>query len=158
MAEIRKLLVLRGDRIGPEIIAEALKPLTVLVEERPDFKVQVRYGLLAGASLDKTNEPITDKVLDAALATDAVLLGSVGEPEWAHMPGALNPEKGILRLRQRLDAFANIRPCRFCASSLVEQSPLKSDMVNGVNFGEQYAARSRSTGGCCTKDIGLAQS
>jgi 3-isopropylmalate dehydrogenase len=111
-----------------------LKSLTVLEEERPDFKVEVSYGLIGGASLDKTNEPITDEVLDAAFASDAVLLGSVGGPEWAHVPGAISPEKGILRLRQRLDAFANIRPCRFCASSLVDQSPLKPDMVDGVNF------------------------
>lgn len=134
MSEIRKLLVLPGDHIGPEIVAEALKSLTVLQEERPEFKVQISYGLIGGASLDKTNKPITHEVLDAALASDAVLLGSVGGPEWAHVPGAISPEKGILRLRQRLDAFANIRPCRFCASSLVEQSSLKADVVKGVDF------------------------
>lgn len=134
MANTRKLLVLPGDHIGPEIIAEALKSLTILEEERPDFKVQISYGLIGGASLDKTNEPITDETLDAAVASDAVLLGSVGGPEWAHIPGAINPEKGILRLRQRLDAFANIRPCRFYASSLIEQSSLKHDVVKGVNF------------------------
>ncbi|RAO70059.1 uncharacterized protein BHQ10_006071 [Talaromyces amestolkiae] len=134
MTGIRKLLVLPGDHIGPEIIAEALKSLKVLEEERPGFKVQLSYGLIGGASLDKTNNPITEEVLEAALASDAILLGSVGGPEWAHVPGALSPEKGILRLRQRLDAFANIRPCRFCASSLVEQSSLKADVVKGVNF------------------------
>lgn len=134
MTEIRKLLVLPGDHIGPEIIAEALKSLKVLEEERSDFKVQISDGLIGGASLEKTNEPITDEILDVALASDAVLLGSVGGPEWAHVPGAISPEKGILRLRQRLDAFANIRPCHFCASSLVEQSSLKADVVKGVNF------------------------
>ncbi|KAF3396913.1 3-isopropylmalate dehydrogenase [Talaromyces pinophilus] len=134
MTEIRKLLILPGDHIGPEIIAEALKSLTVLEEERPDFKVQISYGLIGGASLDKTNQPITDEVLDAALSSNAVLLGSVGGPEWAHVPGTISPEKGILRLRQRLDAFANIRPCRFCASSLIDQSSLRADMVKDVNF------------------------
>ncbi|EED20703.1 3-isopropylmalate dehydrogenase, putative [Talaromyces stipitatus ATCC 10500] len=134
MAEIRKLLVLPGDHIGPEIIAEALKILAVLEEELPNFKVQISYGLIGGASLDKTGSAITDEVLETAVASDAVLLGSVGGPEWAHVPGALSPEKGILHLRQRLDAFANIRPCRFYASSLLNQSPLKPEIAAGVDF------------------------
>lgn len=130
----RKILVLPGDHVGPEIVAEAIKVLNVLIEERPDFRVELNYGLIGGSSLDRHGKPIVDEVLDMAAASDGVLLGSVGGPEWAKVAGEISPEKGILLLRKRLDAFANIRPCQFYAPSLVEQSALKPEIVSGVNF------------------------
>lgn len=129
-----KLLVLPGDHVGPEIVAEALKVLNALREFRPDVEINTQYGLIGGASLDRHGVPITEEVLREAEASDAVLLGSVGGPEWSHIPGHLSPEQGILQLRQRLMAFANIRPCQFPAPGLTGQSPLKEDVVSGTNF------------------------
>ena len=76
-----KLLVLPGDHVGPEIVAEALKVLGVIAEFRPDVKIKIQYGLIGGASIDKHGVPITEKVLRDAETSDAVLLGSVGGPE-----------------------------------------------------------------------------
>jgi 3-isopropylmalate dehydrogenase len=129
-----KLLVLPGDHVGPEIVAEALKVLGVIVEFRADVKINIQYGLIGGASIDKHGVPITEEVFRDAETSDAVLLGSVGGPEWFHVPGHLSPEQGILQLRQRLMAFANIRPCQFPAPGLTGQSPLKKDVVSGTNF------------------------
>lgn len=129
-----KLLVLPGDHVGPEIVAEALKVLGVIAEFRPDVKIKIQYGLIGGASIDKHGVPITEKVLRDAETSDAVLLGSVGGPEWSHVPGHLSPEQGILQLRQRLVAFANIRPCQFPVPGLMGQSSLKEDVVSGTNF------------------------
>ncbi|KAJ5240792.1 uncharacterized protein N7469_002383 [Penicillium citrinum] len=129
-----KLLVLPGDHVGPEIVAEALKVLGVIAEFRPDVKIKIQYGLIGGASIDKHGVPITEKVLRDAETSDAVLLGSVGGPEWSHVPGHLSPEQGILQLRQRLVAFANIRPCQFPVPGLTGQSSLKEDVVSGTNF------------------------
>jgi len=105
-----KLLVLPGDHVGLEIVAEALKVLNALMEFRPDVEINTQYGLIGGASLYRHGVPITEEVLREAEASDAVLLGSVGGPEWSNIPGHLSPEQGILQLRQRLMAFANIRP------------------------------------------------
>lgn len=129
-----KLLVLSGDHVGPEIVAEALKVLGVIVEFRLDVEININYGLIGGASIDKHGVPITEEVLREAETSDAVLLGSVGGSEWSHVPGHLNPEQGILQLRQRLKAFANIRPCQLPARGLTGQSSLKEGVVAGTNF------------------------
>ncbi|KAH8689508.1 beta-isopropylmalate dehydrogenase [Talaromyces proteolyticus] len=134
MANRKKLLVLSGDHVGPEIIKEAIKVLDVVAEFRPDIEIDIEYGLIGGTSLNAYGLPISDQTLEKAASSDAVLLGSVGGPEWEHFPGHLRPEIGILKLRARLNAFANIRPCRFFATSLINRSPLKPEIVAGVNF------------------------
>ncbi|OAA56344.1 3-isopropylmalate dehydrogenase [Niveomyces insectorum RCEF 264] len=126
------ILVLPGDHVGPEVMAEALKVLDVVERHRPHVKFNRTFDLVGGASIDKHGVPVTDDVLDRAAKSDAVLFGSIGGPEWA---GATpTPETGLLKLRQRLDAFANLRPCEFYAPSLVAASPIKADLVRGTKF------------------------
>ncbi|KIH94883.1 3-isopropylmalate dehydrogenase [Sporothrix brasiliensis 5110] len=132
MSQTYKLLVLPGDHVGPEVVAEALKVLDVVEASRPGLKFERDFDLAGGASIDKHGVPITEAVLAKAEASDAVLFGSIGGPEWA---GAVpTPESGLLALRRRLDAFANIRPCAFYAPSLVKQSPIKEHLVKGTHF------------------------
>lgn len=127
-----KILVLPGDHVGPEVVAEALKVLDVVEECRPSIKFERTFDLAGGASINKHGVPITEDVLEKAANSDAVLFGSIGGPEWA---GAVpTPESGLLALRHRLNAFANIRPCEFYAPSLVSQSPIKEALVKGTKF------------------------
>ncbi|TPX17302.1 uncharacterized protein E0L32_012240 [Thyridium curvatum] len=131
-ATVFKILVLPGDHVGPEIMAEALKVLDVVEECRPAVKFERTTDLAGGCSIDQHGVPITDAVLEKASQSDAVLFGSVGGPEWAQStPG---PEHGLLQLRKKLDAFANIRPCEFLAPSLIEASPLKPEVARGTKF------------------------
>ena len=127
-----QILVLPGDHVGPEIMAEALKVLDVIEECRPNLKFTRFTDLIGGCSIDKHGVPITEEALTRASESDAVLLGSVGGPEWAHCsPGA---ELGILNLRKKLDAFANLRPCEILVPSLIDASPLKPEIVRGTKF------------------------
>ncbi|KAH7305856.1 Isopropylmalate dehydrogenase-like domain-containing protein [Stachybotrys elegans] len=127
-----KILVLAGDHCGPEVMAQALRVLDVLEECRPNIKIERTFDLVGGSSIDKHGVPITDAVLQKASESDAVLFGSVGGPEWADAHP--NPEAGILALRHKLDAFANLRPCEFLAPSLVEASSIKPDVVRDTKF------------------------
>ncbi|KAK0384697.1 hypothetical protein NLU13_7175 [Sarocladium strictum] len=127
-----KILVLAGDHCGPEIMAQALRVLDVVEDCRPHIKFERTFDLVGGCSIDKHGVPITEEVLQKASDSDAVLFGSVGGPEWAD--ARPNPEAGILALRQRLDAFANLRPCEFLAPSLVEASSIKADVVRDTKF------------------------
>lgn len=127
-----RILVLPGDHVGPEIMAEALKVLDVVEQSRPDLRFERDIDLVGGCSIDKHGVSITDSVLEKAVASDAVLFGSIGGPEWA--TANPTPESGLLKLRQRLDAFANLRPCEVLIPSLVGASPLKPELVAGTKF------------------------
>lgn len=85
------------------------------------------------ASINATGTPLTDEALEAAKAADAVLLGSIGGPEWA-TSRAVRPEQGILKLRKEMGTYGNLRPCFFASESLVDISPLKAEVCRGVNF------------------------
>ncbi|KAJ5815633.1 hypothetical protein N7474_007410 [Penicillium riverlandense] len=126
------ILVLPGDHVGPEIMAEALKVLDVIERLRPGLKFHRTFDLAGGRSIDMHGVPLTEEVLLKAQNSDAVLFGSVGGPEWADIsPG---PEQGLLQLRQRLDTFANIRPCEMLMPSLLDASPIKANLVKDVKF------------------------
>ncbi|KAK3181924.1 3-isopropylmalate dehydrogenase [Lecanicillium sp. MT-2017a] len=127
-----KILVLPGDHVGPEIMQQALRVLDVVSECRPHLRFETSTGLVGGCSLDKHGVAVTEEVLAQASQSDAVLFGSVGGPEWAK--SSPNPESGILLLRKKLDAFANLRPCNMIVPSLVGASPIKPDIVTGTNF------------------------
>lgn len=127
-----KILVLPGDHVGPEVMAETLKVLDVVEERRSNLKFERTFDLVGGSSIDKHGLPVTDDVLDKASQSDAVLFGSVGGPEWAN--SSPNPEAGILGLRKRLNAFANLRPCQIIVPSLLDASPIKPDIVKGTKF------------------------
>ncbi|KAL9621446.1 MAG: hypothetical protein Q9160_004089 [Pyrenula sp. 1 TL-2023] len=129
------ILVLPGDHAGPEVVAEALKVLQI-VEKHAGAgngrKFEYTHELVGGCSIDEHGVPVTERVLGLAKGADAVLFGSVGGPEWG--TAYPNPESGLLSLRQALQAFANLRPCNFASKSLVHRSPLKPEIVAGVDF------------------------
>lgn len=127
-----KILVLPGDHVGPEVVHEALRVLDVVQECCPGLTFSITTGLAGGCSLNEHGVAITEEVLDQAAQSDAVLFGSVGGPEWATT--VPNPESGLLLLRKKLDAFANLRPCNIIVPALVDASPIKPDLVKGTNF------------------------
>ena len=109
MAANRKLLILAGDGIGPEVMRQVRRIIDWL-ESRRRVSFDVEEGLVGGAAYDATGTPLPDETLDAALASDAILFGAVGGPKWDGLEFALRPERGLLRLRKELDLFANLRP------------------------------------------------
>ncbi|KAI9802069.1 MAG: 3-isopropylmalate dehydrogenase [Piccolia ochrophora] len=127
-----KIVVFPGDHCGPEVTKEALKTLEVIQRERPNISFDFQEHLLGGASIDATGTPLTDEALDAARNADAVILGAIGGPKWG--TGLIRPEQGLLKLRKELGTFGNLRPCKFASPSLVENSPLKASVCEGVDF------------------------
>jgi 3-isopropylmalate dehydrogenase len=128
----RRILVLPGDGIGPEIVAAAL---VVLERLQRDFglAIEIEHGLVGGAAIDATGVPLPDESLRLAHAADAVLLGAVGGPKWDGLDPALRPEKGLLGLRAGLDLFANLRPAQLYPQ-LADASSLKPDLVSGLDL------------------------
>jgi 3-isopropylmalate dehydrogenase len=105
----RKVLVLAGDGIGPEIMRQTLR-VVEFFDRRRIASFDITEGLVGGAALDASGVPLTDETLAEAAASDAVLFGAVGGAKWDTLPFELRPERGILRLRKELDLFANLRP------------------------------------------------
>jgi 3-isopropylmalate dehydrogenase len=131
------ILVLEGDHVGPEVVAEAVKVLRA-VEAHPvasgkNIKFKIEFDLLGGQSIDKHGIPITTEVIEKAKKSDAVLFGAVGGPKWG-VTGNLRPESAVLDLRKALNCWANIRPCKMPASSVAKYSPLKESLVKGTDF------------------------
>jgi len=124
----QKFLLLPGDGIGPEVTREARRVLETVA---PDLEFQEE--LFGGASYDEHDTPLTDDVLAAARASDAILMGAVGGPKWAGVARHLRPEMGLLRLRKELDVYANLRPA-FCFPALADASSLKREFVEGLDI------------------------
>ncbi|HTP52752.1 MAG TPA: 3-isopropylmalate dehydrogenase [Anaeromyxobacteraceae bacterium] len=126
------IVVLPGDGIGPEVTAEAVR---VLEQVGQAFGHQFRFQerLMGGCSIDRHGTALTDEVLAACQASDAVLLGAVGGPKWDDPQAKVRPEQGLLGLRKGLGVFANLRPVRV-HPSLVDASPLKPDRLRGVDI------------------------
>ncbi|UCE86479.1 MAG: 3-isopropylmalate dehydrogenase [Deltaproteobacteria bacterium] len=127
-----RILLLPGDGIGPEVVAEARRVLeaaaaqsgrSLAFEERP----------IGGASIEACGEPITSEVLERARASRAVLLGAVGGPSWDHLPPDRRPEKGLLRLRKDLGLYANLRPASVFPA-LLGASTLRPEVLEGVDL------------------------
>ncbi|WP_426043029.1 3-isopropylmalate dehydrogenase [Brevundimonas sp. TWP2-3-4b1] len=127
-----RLLVLPGDGIGPEIVGQTLRVVERFGAEL-DIDFQITQGLVGGASIDTNGTPITDAVVDQARASDAILFGAVGGSRWDDRPRATRPEMGILRLRQSLDLFANLRPA-VCYSELLDASALRAELIEGLDI------------------------
>lgn len=122
------LLLLPGDGIGPEVIAQVRRVAAALA---PDLVLDERdFG---GVSYDRHGAPITDEAIDRAKASDAVLMGAVGGPQWASAPRDKRPEMGLLRLRKEMDVFANLRPA-LCFDALADASSLKRELVAGLDI------------------------
>ncbi|WP_349934974.1 3-isopropylmalate dehydrogenase [Acetobacter sp. A11-2] len=127
-----KLLVLPGDGIGPEIMREVRRVIDWL-ESRRGLSFDITEDVVGGASLAEYGEPIRDEVIEKAWAADAVLFGSVGDPKWAHVGFEKRPEVAILKLRQELGLFANLRPAKVF-DALVDASTLKPDVGRGLDI------------------------
>jgi 3-isopropylmalate dehydrogenase len=127
----KKILVLPGDGIGPEIVAEALKVLNRLMATGLD--VELEHGLVGGAAYDAERHPLPPKTLEQARAADAILLGAVGGPQYESLDRPLRPEQGLLGLRAGLNLFSNLRPA-ILYPQLAEASTLKPDVVAGLDI------------------------
>ncbi len=125
-----KILVLAGDGIGPEIVAEARKALDV-VNRKCGLGLEFQDGLIGGAAIDATGVPLPDATLNAAQEADAILLGAVGGPKWDQLEMKIRPEKGLLAIRSTLQLFANLRPAILYAQ-LASASTLKPEVVAGL--------------------------
>lgn len=128
----QKILVLKGDGIGPEIINEALK-IIAAVQAKFRLDIELSEALIGGAAFDATGTPLPDATMAKAREADAILLGAVGGPKWSSADGSLRPEKGLLGLRSGLDLFANFRPARLYPQ-LAEASSLKPELVAGLDM------------------------
>ena len=128
----RKILLLPGDGIGPEVIAEVRKIIEWLNHNRSlDFEID--EDLVGGAAYDKHGIPITDEVFYKALESQAVVLGAVGGPKWDNLEFSKKPERALLKLRKELKLFANLRPA-ICFKQLVDASSLKPEIVSGLDI------------------------
>ena len=128
----RKILLLPGDGIGPEVIREARKIIEQFNKNKSlDFKIE--EGLVGGASYDKHKNPITDEVFYKALESEAVILGAVGGPKYDNLEFSKRPERALLKLRKELKLFANLRPA-ICFKQLVEASSLKPEIISGLDI------------------------
>ena len=128
----KKILVLPGDGIGPEIISEAVGVLEA-IKSKLDLDFELDEGLLGGAAIDATGVPFPDETLAKAQASDAILLGAVGGPKWDKLDTAIRPEKGLLGIRSKLDLFGNLRPA-ILYPQLADASSLKPEIVAGLDI------------------------
>jgi 3-isopropylmalate dehydrogenase len=127
-----KILVVAGDGIGPEVTREAVKVLRSVAEVGGhDF--QFAEALIGGVAIRAENSPLPQKTLDAALSSDAVLLGAVGGNEFNSLPPDRRPEAGLLQLRKALGGFANLRPA-FAFPALAANSPLRPEVIDGADI------------------------
>ena len=127
-----KLLILPGDGIGPEVMAEVRKIIDWLADNRSlDFEVD--EDLVGGAAYDAQGKPLSDETMAKAQAVDAVLLGAVGGPKYDDLDFSLKPERGLLRLRKEMDLYANLRPAQ-CFDALADYSSLKREIVAGLDI------------------------
>ena len=128
----KKLLILPGDGIGPEVMAEVRRAVEWFGDHRA-VRFDVDEDLVGGAAIDAHGVPITDATMDRAMAADAVLLGAVGGPKWDDLPFEQKPERGLLRLRKDMALYANLRPA-ICFDALVDASTLKPEVVAGLDI------------------------
>jgi 3-isopropylmalate dehydrogenase len=127
-----KLLLLSGDGIGPEVMAE-VKKLIAWMNTHGMGTFETEEGLVGGSCYDAHGVAITDATMDKAHAADAVIFGAVGGPKWDSVPYDARPEAGLLRLRKDLALFANLRPA-VCYPALAESSSLKREVVEGLDI------------------------
>ncbi|MCU7882130.1 MAG: 3-isopropylmalate dehydrogenase [Candidatus Thiodiazotropha sp. (ex Lucinoma aequizonata)] len=128
----KNILILPGDGIGPEIVAEAVKVLATL-RDNNGLGIDLDEALVGGAAIDATGGPLPDATLDLAKEADALLLGAVGGPKWEMLDISIRPEKGLLGLRSTLNLFANLRPA-ILYPQLADASSLKADIVAGLDI------------------------
>ena len=128
----RRVLLLPGDGIGPEVIAEVKKVINWFNDKKSlDFEID--EDLVGGISFDKHGTPLTDEVFYKALESAVIMLGAVGGPKWDGVEFSKKPERALLKLRKELKLFANLRPA-ICFEQLVNASTLKPEIVSGLDI------------------------
>jgi 3-isopropylmalate dehydrogenase len=132
MSKTKKLLILPGDGIGPEVMKE-VKRVAEWVAKKGSINFDMEDDLVGGAAYDKHGVALADETLEKAMNADAVLLGAVGGPKWDNVAREHRPEAGLLALRKEMDLFANLRPAT-CMPALAEASSLKEDIVSGLDI------------------------
>ncbi|MBD3920153.1 3-isopropylmalate dehydrogenase [Paenibacillus cellulosilyticus] len=148
MADVKKIAVIAGDGIGPEVVGEALKVMKK-TEELFGYQFEFEHGLFGGIAIDEKGTPLPQETLDICKAADAVLLGAVGGPKWDNNSKELRPETGLLGIRKALGLFSNIRPanvfdCLMDASTLKPEVLEGTDLIvvreltGGIYFGEKF--------------------
>src|ERR1700684_2730429 len=155
-----KIAILPGDGIGPEVIDEAVRVLdAIAVRFGHEFNLAKKD--VGGAGLTSSGDPLPQDTLQACLACGAVLLGAVGGPAFDNVPSDLRPERGLLRLRRELGAFANLRPA-VCFPALEDCSPLRPEVVRGADIliarellGGIYFGEPRSTEGAAGRRVAI---
>jgi 3-isopropylmalate dehydrogenase len=128
----RKILVLAGDGIGPEV-CDVVKKIILHLNEQGKTDFEIQEELIGGVSIDERRVPLTDEVIEIARNSDAVLLGAVGGPKWENMDYNIRPERGLLAIRKELGLFANLRPA-ITFPELVDSSSLKAELVSGLDL------------------------
>ncbi len=132
MASNKKLLILPGDGIGPEVMHEVRRVVEWL-DKRRSVTFDVSDGLVGGCSIDAHGTPLSDQTMAAAMEVDAVLLGAVGGPKWDKVAFDIRPEAGLLRLRKEMELFANLRPAKVF-DPLISASTLKPEVISGLDI------------------------
>ncbi|MGB1546989.1 MAG: 3-isopropylmalate dehydrogenase [Alphaproteobacteria bacterium] len=132
MTATGKILLLPGDGIGPEVMAQVRRVLHWL-ETRRDVAFAIEEDLIGGAAYEAHGTPLADETMARAMKMDAVLLGAVGGPKWDSLPFEKKPERGLLRIRKEMGLFANLRPA-IVFDALAEASSLKPELVEGLDI------------------------
>ncbi|NMM49617.1 3-isopropylmalate dehydrogenase [Marinigracilibium pacificum] len=133
MSDIKKIAVLPGDGIGPEVCREAVKVMNAVCE-RFGHKFEYEYGLVGAAAIDETGDPYPIKTHELCTQSDAILFGAIGDPKYDNNPNAkVRPEQGLLRMRKSLGLYANIRPVT-AYEALLSSSPLKHERISGTDL------------------------
>lgn len=128
-----KIAVLAGDGIGPEIMKQALNVAKAVCDSR-GHTLSLKEGIVGASAIDATGDPYPAATHQLCMESDAVLFGAIGDPKYDNNPNArVRPEQGLLRMRQQLGLYGNIRPV-MTFPSLIHKSPLRADLVEGADF------------------------
>ena len=132
MNKEKNILLIEGDGIGPEVVAQA-KKIIDFFSENSEYKFITDKALLGGIAYDKTGTPFPQETIDKAKNSDAILLGAVGGPKWESLDYSVRPERGLLGIRKELGLFANLRPA-IVFDALIDSSTLKPEIVSGLDI------------------------
>jgi 3-isopropylmalate dehydrogenase len=127
-----RIAVLPGDGIGPAVVAQGVEVLRQAAA-MAEVGLELTWGVVGGRAIDEQGTPLPEATLKLCQESDAILFGSVGGPQWDNIAPEIRPERGLLRIRQELGLYANIRPAKVF-TALVDASPLKRDLVEGLDL------------------------
>ena len=132
MPKNKKLTILAGDGIGPEVMSQVLN-IIEWISKNKAISFDISERLVGGAAYDKEGDSISDKTLQESIDSDAVLFGAVGGPKWDNVERHKRPEAALLKLRKEMDLFANLRPA-IVFDALANSSSLKLELVKGLDI------------------------